>query len=169
MRAPRAAAVLVTVLPLAAVLLLVGCTESAPSAGPPQLGPADTVRAAQQLLTDRCLTSQGLTPPRPGKRATSETEARETSAALFGTGPTELSLALPNGYVVRQHSDGCLAAAQRRLYGDQKRWFLASTSVNNLKADAPRRERAAHRALNERALEQARALLAAETERGTGP
>jgi hypothetical protein len=44
-----------------------------------------------------------------------------------------LSLRLTTGHVVRAHTDGCLAAAQRRLYGDQRRWFRASVVVNNLR------------------------------------
>ncbi|MGN5376667.1 hypothetical protein ACQ4WX_00925 [Streptomyces lasalocidi] len=58
------------------------------------------------------------------------------SVALFGTGPAQLSVRLPTGFVVRAHSDGCLAEAQQRLYGDQRRWFRTSTIVNNLGPEA---------------------------------
>ncbi|MEU9991457.1 hypothetical protein AB0E10_32575 [Streptomyces sp. NPDC048045] len=100
------------------------------------------IKAATQRLTDTCLTRQGLTPPHPG-HSPSRGEQRRLDAALFGTGPAELSLTLPTGYVVRAHTDGCLAAAQQRLYGDQHRWFRVSVTVNNLGPEA----RHAHRSL----------------------
>ncbi|MEU9477948.1 hypothetical protein [Streptomyces sp. NPDC048191] len=37
---------------------------------------------------------------------------------------------------MRAHTDGCLAAAQRRLYGDQVRWFRTSVVVDNLGPEA---------------------------------
>ncbi|MFE6887013.1 hypothetical protein [Streptomyces sp. NPDC057694] len=114
-------------------LLLAGCASRAPG---PVRSPDDTVRAAQQVLTDRCLTGRGLTPPRPGQRARSAADEQRVADALFGRPPAELSLTLANGVPVRAHTDGCLAAAQRTLYGDQKRWFRVSTVVNNLKPEA---------------------------------
>lgn len=93
---------------------------------------------------------QGLTPPRPhqgtgngasGATTTSSKSQERTAEALFGKGRTELSLELPTGYTVRAHTDGCLAAAQRRLYGDQRRWFEVSTIANNLKPEAAYRHR----------------------------
>ncbi|MFJ2745183.1 hypothetical protein ACIO3O_36625 [Streptomyces sp. NPDC087440] len=147
---------------LTACLLAVVLSGCAGRGAPPVvLGPDDTVKAAQQLLTDRCLARQGLVPPRPGAAAPPPEQAGRVVGALFGTGRAELSLTLPGGQVIRQHSDGCLAAAQRRLYGDQKRWFLVSTRVNNLRSAAPAADRAEHRRLRERALERSRALLAA--------
>ncbi|WP_338703135.1 hypothetical protein V2W30_37920 [Streptomyces sp. Q6] len=134
---------------LAGGLLLTGCTHR-PAA--PTLSPDDTIRAAQQRLTDRCLTRQGLTPPRPGQRPTSRAEQERVADALFGRPPAELSLTLANGIPVRAHTDGCLAEAQRTLYGDQKRWFRVSTVVNNLRPEAAYRDlsltsvRARHRA-----------------------
>ncbi|MFF9765378.1 hypothetical protein ACF1GT_01930 [Streptomyces sp. NPDC014636] len=132
----------------------------------------DTIKAAQLYLTDRCLARQGLTPPRPGGQPRGEAEQRRVSEALFGSGPAELSLSLPTGYQVRAHTDGCLAAAQRTLYGDQRAWFRASTIVNNLEPEAAyrgvgpasvrrmhRTELADWRRMRSRALEQARALL----------
>ncbi|WP_409375069.1 hypothetical protein [Streptomyces justiciae] len=121
------------------------------------LSPDDTLKAAQVLLTDRCLTRQGLTPPRPGGPPASTA----VDHALFGTGRAELTLELPSGHVVGQHTDGCLAAAQRRLYGDQRRWFRAVTLVNNLKSRAPREDRAAYQELRAHGLTEARALLSA--------
>jgi hypothetical protein len=151
-------------------LLVTGC--AAPDPGP-ALSPDDTVKAATQLLTDRCLTAQGLTPPRPGRRPGTQAQEERLSDALFGAGRTELSLRLPTGYSVRAHTDGCLASAQRALYGDQGRWFEVSTVVNNLKPEAAYRKtslasvRAGHRAevtdwqrLREHALNRARDLLA---------
>ncbi|MFG2646733.1 hypothetical protein [Streptomyces sp. NPDC048436] len=127
-------------------LLLGACVACAPS--PPRarvLPPGDVIRSAQQRLTDACLKRQGLTPPRPGAAPGAPAEREHTTAALFGTGRTELSLALPTGYTVRAHTDGCLASAQRSLYGDQRRWFEVSTIANNLGPEA----RHTHRTLAE--------------------
>lgn len=144
---------------LAVLTLLMGsaCTAH------PAPGSDDVVKAATRRLTDDCLTRRGLTPG-SGRQLVAD--------ALFGTGRAELSLRLPTGYVVRAHTDGCLAAAQRRLYGDQDRWFRTSVVVNNLEPEAARtgrplsEVRAAHRAeiaewrrLRARALTQATALL----------
>ncbi|MCX5205292.1 hypothetical protein OG897_28020 [Streptomyces sp. NBC_00237] len=144
-------------------VLVTGCGTPAQRVG---LSPDDTVKAAQQLLTDRCLTDQGLTPPRPGTAPPPPDRARRISDALFGTGRAELSLTLPSGQVISQHSDGCLAAAQRRLYGDQRRWFLVSTRVNNLRPAPPTTDRTSdgklredHRRLREDAFARARTLL----------
>ena len=129
---------------------LAGCATQHPERPAPT--PDDTIRAATQALTDRCLTRQGLTPPRPGHRPANRAEEQRTADALFGRPPAELSLTLANGIAVRAHTDGCLAAAQRTLYGDQKRWFRVSTVVNNLKPEAAHRDlsvasvRARHRA-----------------------
>ncbi|MEV0373507.1 hypothetical protein AB0I10_27450 [Streptomyces sp. NPDC050636] len=154
------AAVLTAVCLLAAPTCLAGCgTPREPAVS---LSPADTLKAAQLLLTDRCLTRQGLTPPRPGHPPTSAADARRVDRALFGTGRAELTLTLPSGHVIGHHTDGCLAAAERLLYGDQRRWFRAVTTVNNLKSKAPSRDRAAYRELRAHALTEARALLTAE-------
>ncbi|WP_346779877.1 hypothetical protein [Streptomyces sp. S3(2020)] len=121
------------------------------------LTPDDTLKAAQLLLTDRCLTDRGLTPPRPGGPPPSS----RVDSALFGTGRPELSVKLPGGLVVAHHTDGCLAQAERRLYGDQRRWFRAVTLVNNLKSRAPDGDRAAYREMRTHALTEARGLLSA--------
>ncbi|MBC9712895.1 hypothetical protein H9Y04_09970 [Streptomyces sp. TRM66268-LWL] len=152
MTALRTAAVVL----LAAVGLLTGC-GAPPQATP--LSPDDTVRAAQLVLTDRCLLRKGLTPPRPDASAPPAAERRRVVRALFGAGRTELRVELPNGYVVRRHTDGCLAAAQQRLYGDQPRWFKVSTTVDNLKSKAPRSDRDAYEALRSLAVQNARAVL----------
>ncbi|MQY14676.1 hypothetical protein SRB5_48520 [Streptomyces sp. RB5] len=152
MRHPRGPGPTVLALLLA---LTAGCT----AAKERPLTPDDTVRAATRLLVDRCLTERGLTPPRPGEHRADSPEARRVTDAYFGTGRAELSLTLPGGYTVSQHTDGCLAAAQRRLYGDQGRWFRASTSVNNLKAKASPGDRAAYRELRKRALVRAAEIL----------
>jgi len=146
----------------AAVAVLTLLTASA-CASHPAPGADDVIKAATRKLTDDCLTRQGLSP---------ESDRQRVADALFGTGPSELSLRLPTGYTVRAHTDGCLAAAQRRLYGDQDRWFHTSVVVNNLQPEAARtgrplsEVRAAHRAeltewrrLRARALTQATALL----------
>lgn len=120
----------------ASIWLVGGCADQPDRSRPPA---DDVVKAAQQLLTDRCLTDQGLTPPRPGQRPPSPAEGRQVAEAMFGTGAAELSLTLPTGYVVRAHTDGCLATAQQALYGDQKLWFRVSTIVNNLQPEARHR------------------------------
>ncbi|MFF0014626.1 hypothetical protein [Streptomyces sp. NPDC005374] len=154
MRSRTATALAVLLAPLT---LLTACTaRPAPSAD-------DVVKAATRKLTDDCLTRRGLT-------ATSDQQ--HVSDALFGAGKAELSLRLPTGYTVRAHTDGCLAAAEQRLYGDQDRWFRTSVVVNNLGPEAAKtgrplsEVRAAHRAeiaewrrLRAHALTTATALL----------
>ncbi|MGW1055909.1 hypothetical protein ACWDBD_37465 [Streptomyces sp. NPDC001118] len=115
-------------------LSLTACTTRADTS--PRPSPDDVVKAATRRLTGDCLTRRGLAPPRPGGPTPSTTEQQRVTAALFGTGPAQLSLRLPTGHVVRAHTDGCLAAAQRRLYGDQVRWFRTSVVVNNLGPEA---------------------------------
>ncbi|MFJ8014936.1 hypothetical protein [Streptomyces sp. NPDC096339] len=115
-------------------LLLTGCAVA--GAGPTGDDPDELIKAAAQRLTDACLIRQGLVPPRDGRGRQPGTDDSRVSAALFGSGPAELSVALPTGYVVRAHTDGCLAAAQQRLYGDQPGWFRASVVVNNLRPEA---------------------------------
>ncbi|MER7172571.1 hypothetical protein [Streptomyces mesophilus] len=159
MTSPRTAAAAL----LAAVCLLSGCGTQRPA----PLSPDDTVRAAQLVLTDRCLLRRGLTPPRPDSGPPPAAERRRVVRALFGAGPTELRVRLPNGYVVRRHTDGCLAAAQQRLYGDQPRWFRVSTTVDNLKSKAPHGDRVAYEALRSLAVRNARAVLDSAFAKGT--
>ncbi|MFE6161030.1 hypothetical protein ACFQ7F_19190 [Streptomyces sp. NPDC056486] len=180
------------------LLFLSACAKSptVPATAPaPALPPDDVIRSAQQQLTDGCLKRQGLTPPRPrhgnssgsgsgsgsADNGPSQTQER-TAAALFGTGRTELSIELPTGYTVRAHTDGCLAAAQRTLYGDQRRWFEVSTIANNLKPEAAyrhrtlasvraehRQELADWRTLRARALHHATTRLTAHQQREKHP
>lgn len=78
--------------------------------------------------------------PSPRERPKAPTaEDKRFRAAYFGTDPRELALTLPTGYTVTANTDGCLANAQRVLYGDQKRWFEAEAVVNNLRAEAQAR------------------------------
>ncbi|OEJ30177.1 hypothetical protein BGK67_01255 [Streptomyces subrutilus] len=78
--------------------------------------------------------------PSPQQRPkAASAEDRRFEAAYFGTDPRELSLTLPTGHTVTANTDGCLASAQRDLYGDQKRWFEAEVVVNNLRAEAQTR------------------------------
>lgn len=111
-----------------AVLCAGGCAVShrpeLPTSEPARI---DLIKAAQQLLVNRCLTARGAAGPPP----------RED--ALFGTDPAELSVALATGHTVRTHTDGCLAEAHRFLYGDQARWFRTEVTVNNLRAEAQAR------------------------------
>ncbi|SDJ59662.1 hypothetical protein [Streptomyces indicus] len=154
---------------LLVVLGLLACAAGCAQTRARPLTPDDTVRAAQLLLTDRCLRAQGLAPPRPGQPPPSKAEQRRVVTALFGAGRAELRVELPNGYVVRRHTDGCLAAAQQRLYGDQPRWFAVSTTVDNLKSKAPQPDRAAYAVLREKALANARAVLNSARTKGTSP
>lgn len=161
---------------------LAGCADRPDRPDRIELSEDDTIKAAQLYLTDQCLARQGLTPPGSGGRPRSESEQRRVSRALFGSGPAELSLSLPTGYQVRAHTDGCLAAAQRTLYGDQRAWFHASTIVGNLKPEAAyrgvglasvrrthRTELAGWRRMRSRALEQARDLLTRSLNRRAAP
>ncbi|MVO84116.1 hypothetical protein GPA10_04860 [Streptomyces sp. p1417] len=158
-----------------AVLTVAGCTSPTRSTSMP---PNEVIKTAQRDLTEGCLTRQGLAPPRPGARPASAPRQQQVTRAVFGAGRTELSVKLPTGYSVRAHTDGCLAAAQRTLYGDQRRWFRVSTVVNNLKPEAAFRKeplaevRTRHRAdlaewrrLRARALINAKAHLQAESHR----
>uniref|UniRef100_A0AAU2V675 Lipoprotein n=1 Tax=Streptomyces sp. NBC_00003 TaxID=2903608 RepID=A0AAU2V675_9ACTN len=158
------------------LFLAVGCSGPAPPENRPD--PDDIIKAATQRLTDHCLSRQGLAPPRPGRSPTPE-QQQKVSAALFGAGPAQLSVGLPTGYVVRAHTDGCLAAAQQRLYGDQPGWFRASVIVNNFQPEADHNHqslaevRARHPAeiadferLRAHALSQATALLSNSTTTG---
>ncbi|MFG2754069.1 hypothetical protein [Streptomyces xanthophaeus] len=125
----------------AVALLLMGCAGT-PTAAPatPASGQAqdDLIKSAQRALVTRCLAGKGLTLPTTKARPESP-EDKRLQAALFGTGPRELALKLPTGYTVTANTDGCLANAQRTLYGDQKTWFRAEVIVNNLRAEAQSR------------------------------
>ncbi|MFD1656742.1 hypothetical protein ACFSL4_00455 [Streptomyces caeni] len=122
-----------------AVLALTGCATTAAGPARPAL-PAgerardDLIDTAQRLLVDRCLARQGLTLGPDGRDPRLE-------GALFGRGRPELSVTLATGYTVTAHTDGCLAAAQRELYGDQRRWFRTRVVVDNLRAEAQQRMR----------------------------
>ncbi|MEV7617179.1 hypothetical protein [Streptomyces sp. NPDC089799] len=111
---------------LLAVFLASGCAAAPrpPSLPTSERGRSDMIKAAQQVLVDRCMTARHAAGPPP----------RED--VLFGTGPAELSVTLTTGYTVRTHTDGCLAEAHRYLYGDQERWFRAEVTVNNLRPEA---------------------------------
>ncbi|MFG2296190.1 hypothetical protein [Streptomyces sp. NPDC048603] len=114
---------------LLAALLAGGCAPErrSPSLPTSERGRSDLIKAAQQVLVDRCMTARHAAGPPP----------RED--VLFGTGPAELSVTLATGYTVRAHTDGCLAEAHRFLYGDQARWFRAEVTVNNLRPEAQAR------------------------------
>ncbi|MEV7420633.1 hypothetical protein [Streptomyces sp. NPDC089919] len=165
-----------------ALLACAGLAGCAGRAAGPAPDPDDAIRAATQRLTDACLLRQGLTPPRGVPGRVPGTDDAKVSAALFGAGPAELSRALPTGYVVRAHTDGCLAAAQQRLYGDQPGWFRASVVVNNLRPEAEhthqdlaevrerhRAEIAAWERLHAHALAEATALLRNPPPKGNPP
>ncbi|MFJ5937682.1 hypothetical protein [Streptomyces sp. NPDC093071] len=134
-----------------ASLLLAGCaTVDAGTPGAPGTPTTEAARdallgAAERRLVADCLGARGLAPT---ARPRAPDEDRAFRAALFGTGPRELSVTLATGATVTAHTDGCLATARHRLYGDQHRWFRAQVTVDNLRAEAQDRMRAdpAHRA-----------------------
>ncbi|WP_137991589.1 hypothetical protein [Streptomyces vilmorinianum] len=135
----------------AAALLLAGCVATAPGPAVPLTPRAqdELLRTAERALVDRCLDARGLTLAAPPRTPEAD---RRLQAALFGTGPHELSLTLATGHTVSAHTDGCLAAARQTLYGDQTRWFRAQVTVDNLRAEAQARMKddPAHRAALER-------------------
>ncbi|MDV9189402.1 hypothetical protein R6L23_14495 [Streptomyces sp. SR27] len=135
----------------AAALLLSGCATVSPGSPATPGVPSGTaaqnalLKAAEHRLVVDCLDERGLALT---ARPRAPDEDRTLQAALFGAGPQELSLTLATGATVTAHSDGCLAAARQRLYGDQRRWFRAQVTVDNLRAEAQARMRddPAHRA-----------------------
>ncbi|MDQ0772572.1 hypothetical protein QF026_001038 [Streptomyces aurantiacus] len=129
---------------LAALIVLVvpalggcGATTDAARAGPSlpsgERQRDDLIKAAQQALVERCLAGQGLSSEGPGDKD------RRLQGALFGRGRAELAVTLPTGYTVKAHTDGCLAAARRELYGDERRWFRTQVVVDNLRTEARQR------------------------------
>ncbi|KOG34991.1 MULTISPECIES: hypothetical protein [Streptomyces] len=144
-RARRAAIV------AAASLLLSGCTVVAPGGvGTPTVpvtraAQDELLRSAEHRLVVDCLRGRGIT---LSARPRAPDDDRVFRAALFGAGPRELSVTLATGATVTAHEDGCLAIARQRLYGDQRRWFRAQVTVDNLRAEAQARMRTdpAHRA-----------------------
>jgi hypothetical protein len=122
-----------------AVLALAGCATATAQRAAPALPRTerdrdDLIDTAQQVLVDRCLARQGLT-----LRPAPDAADHRLQGALFGRGRPELSVTLATGYTVTAHTDGCLAAAQRELYGDQRLWFRTRVVVNNLRAEAQQR------------------------------
>lgn len=149
------------VLALLGALTLTGCATTTETTGATagrgalalpttERGKDALIDTAQQVLVDQCLTRQRLTPRHPSdkwhasgdpNRHPAPADDRALQAALFGRGRPELSVTLATGYTVTAHTDGCLAAAQRELYGDQARWFRTRVVVNNLRAEAQQRMR----------------------------
>ncbi|MFF8659762.1 hypothetical protein [Streptomyces huasconensis] len=123
------------------LLLAAACTtRPQPELPASERSRSDLIATAQQVLVDQCLHARGAAGPPPRQKV------------LFGTGPAELSITLATGYTVRAHTDGCLAKAHRYLYGNQKRWFHAQVTVNNLRPEAQAllREDADYRAAHAR-------------------
>lgn len=121
-----------------------GCTVVGPGgAGPPgvpvtRAAQDELLRSAEHRLVVDCLRGQGIS---LSARPRAPDEDRVLRAALFGAGPRELSVTLATGATVTAHEDGCLAAAKERLYGDQRRWFRAQVTVDNLRTEAQARMR----------------------------
>ncbi|MFD9512469.1 hypothetical protein [Streptomyces mirabilis] len=130
-----------------AVLALTGCSTATAQRSVPPLPRTerdrdDLIDTAQQVLVDRCLAQQGLVLPNasaPQDHSAAAPQDRRLQGALFGRGHPELSVTLATGYTVTAHTDGCLAAAERDLYGDQRLWFRTRVVVNNLRAEAQQR------------------------------
>ncbi|MFI6335656.1 hypothetical protein [Streptomyces sp. NPDC050535] len=144
-RAPR-----VTALAVLTALALTGCATTTAERGTPALPTTERARddlidTAQRILVDECLARRGLsvrpspTRERSGEEPVPGEEDRRLQGALFGGGRPELSVTLATGHTVTAHTDGCLAAAQRDLYGDQRRWFRTRVVVNNLRAETEQR------------------------------
>ncbi|MFH8574697.1 hypothetical protein [Streptomyces zaomyceticus] len=135
----------------AAALLLSGCTAVGPGPSETSDRPSGTaaqdalLKAAEHRLVVDCLKGQDLSLT---SRPRAPDDDRTLQAALFGAGPRELSVTLATGATVTAHTDGCLAGARHRLYGDQRRWFRAQVVVDNLRAEAQARVSSdpAHRA-----------------------
>ncbi|WP_405922871.1 hypothetical protein [Streptomyces sp. NBC_00035] len=134
-----------TALAVLATLALAGCATPSAERGTPALPTTeraqdDLIDTAQQVLVDECLARQGLSVRHASAHERpSRQEDHRLQGALFGRGRPELSVTLATGYTVTAHTDGCLAAAQRELYGDQRRWFRTRVVVNNLRAEAQQR------------------------------
>lgn len=134
----------------AAALVLAGCATVRPGLpGPPAATTRQEqdrlLRSVEHRLVADCLDDRGLALT---TRARAPAEDRRLEAALFGSGPRELSLTLAGGLTVTANSDGCVATARASLYGDQSRWFRAQVTVDNLHAEAQARMKddPAHRA-----------------------
>ncbi|MEU1310891.1 hypothetical protein ABZ419_18645 [Streptomyces cinnamoneus] len=72
-------------------------------------------------------------------RSLSAPRRAQALLAANGPGPRGVSATLPTGGAVQRSDHGCVSDAQRRLYGDLKAWFQASTTVHAV--DAMRRAR----------------------------
>ncbi|WP_328844023.1 hypothetical protein [Streptomyces sp. NBC_00258] len=139
LRALGAALVVVTLLTLGGCATPTGAGRDTPALPRTERGRDDLIKAAQQVLVERCLARRGLSSKGAAEErrenGTDDAEDRRLQGALFGRGRPELSITLATGYTVKAHTDGCLAAAQRELYGDERRWFRAQVVVNNLRAE----------------------------------
>ncbi|MEU1803788.1 hypothetical protein [Streptomyces sp. NPDC019937] len=88
-------------------------------------------------------TSQPTDPNAAYTASLSRRRQERYSAALFGTPAHRLDARLPSGEVTFVYTDGCTAQAEKRLYGDLKKWLIANTTVVNLPAEVDNRVRAA--------------------------
>ncbi|WP_344857678.1 hypothetical protein [Amycolatopsis ultiminotia] len=64
--------------------------------------------------------------------ALSEDRRAAVAAAYGGTGSSAVEVVVPGGATIGQSDTGCLAEAQRTLYGDFAAWVRASTVTGNL-------------------------------------
>jgi hypothetical protein len=120
--------------------LLAGCgTDDDRAPAPLTAAEQRQLDAAEARLTRRCVRAHGLSLPERGERA--QPAAGRLRRVLFGDRQRALRVRLPTGYVVSASDNGCLAEAQRRLYGDRAAWFRADTIVGNLEPLAQQRAR----------------------------
>ncbi|MER6215492.1 hypothetical protein ABT213_15660 [Streptomyces sp. NPDC001674] len=72
----------------------------------------------------------------PNQRYFHRLAARDRAAArtaLMGASPTGLSATSPTGMTLTASTEGCIAHAQRSLYGDLAAWFRAKVVAMNLR------------------------------------
>ncbi|MFJ2740289.1 hypothetical protein ACIO3O_11525 [Streptomyces sp. NPDC087440] len=71
-------------------------------------------------------------------RAMAKAQRERYGQALFGTPGHRIEVKLPDGTAF-MNTDGCIARAENRLYGDLKVWLGAQMSVMNLEGEISRR------------------------------
>ncbi|MFE6775481.1 hypothetical protein [Streptomyces sp. NPDC057702] len=72
-------------------------------------------------------------------RSLARDRQRAYMSTLYGTAQHKVSAAVPGGGVTFMYGDGCNGGAQRRLYGDLRRWMVARLVVANLDSEINRR------------------------------
>lgn len=91
-------------------------------------GPADAVASPPP----------GRDPNTTHLRSLSESGQERYGHALFGTPEHRISVRLPDGSVAYMNEDGCVAHAEKRLYGDLRTWLKAQMVAVNAETDVLR-------------------------------